>query len=200
MHWHSQEPYVSRSSSCWVVPLLPTPRWDLGLVTKVNHRSSSLFYKGSTLQGCDLDVIALYLNGDMNPPILAMTGTSSESVVTDVVCSWGSFGPLPTQRFDPYQWLPRFRSLVCRTASRNTFTPPTIFRSSSLWRLAFLFSPPEPEAPSCIEGIRDVHNVLVWDRPDKRTMFFGNGGNPHCEANTSFSLINPLQLPDGPDQ
>ena len=55
---------------------------DVGLVTKANHRSSSPFYKGSTLQGCHPDVIALYPNGDMNPPILAMMGTSTESVVT----------------------------------------------------------------------------------------------------------------------
>jgi len=49
--------------------------WDLELVAKANDSSSSLVYKGSTLQGCD--VIALYLNGNMNPPTLDVVAVIS---------------------------------------------------------------------------------------------------------------------------
>ena len=49
--------------------------WDLELITKANHSSSSLVYKGSGLQGCD--VIAIYLNGNMNPPTLDVVAVIS---------------------------------------------------------------------------------------------------------------------------
>jgi len=48
--------------------------WDLELVSKANHGSSGLVYKGSTLQGCD--VIAIYLNGK-EPPTLDITAVIS---------------------------------------------------------------------------------------------------------------------------
>lgn len=40
--------------------------WDLELVSNANHSSSSLIYRGSTLQDCD--ITAIYLNGKTNPP------------------------------------------------------------------------------------------------------------------------------------
>lgn len=49
--------------------------WDVELVTKANHSSSGLVYQGSTLQGCD--VIALHLNGNMNPATLDIAAVIS---------------------------------------------------------------------------------------------------------------------------
>jgi hypothetical protein len=42
--------------------------WDLESVTKANQSSSTLVYKGSTLQGCD--VIGIYMTATMSPPTL----------------------------------------------------------------------------------------------------------------------------------
>jgi hypothetical protein len=51
--------FVTDSSMFW---------WDVELVAKDNQSSSSLVYKGSNLQGCD--VSALYLDGHLGPPTL----------------------------------------------------------------------------------------------------------------------------------